>query len=412
MSERNQSLPENRPPERDVREEKRSDESGYFSGTSVSVQAGSHHTYLSKRYGSKLLAFPKAGELQLNVLTDFVEPDSDAIQETIFRSRPPSEHGWPPGPVISQVIEPESPLVALWPSISQTVIKYFARFKIEWQYMSIHRRRRLEKDFRKHDETLVLQADFEDEGDVKPCSNRIHSLLAEAHDLSWLDVEFLTSKLKLQGFEKIPKMGESLGVAGLRWSGGTLGGFVRLQKPGTDESIIAALTCHHVVRPTRQSASEPSKAGQSSATAQPKYDAVLDKVDVGHAAVAFTKTSELHIHVPSDKDFHEQDEQETKALQQAEESVAKEKKDLEERKEYGSPTEVQERHVKTANDVLNATKGNISKRKALNREFGTVLASSGHGRLGRHALDWALVRVNNTRIGDNTVWILAFHLHS
>ena len=48
-----------------------------------------------------------------------------------------------------------------------------------------------------------------------------------------------------------PYVGSSIGVAGLRWSVGTLGGFFELKKPGKTP-IPCAITCHHVVRPTRR----------------------------------------------------------------------------------------------------------------------------------------------------------------
>jgi len=55
---------------------------------------------------------------------------------------------------------------------------------------------------------------------------------------------------KLVDIANQPYLGSSIGVAGLRWSAGTLGGFFELKKPG-QTPILCAIICHYVVRPTR-----------------------------------------------------------------------------------------------------------------------------------------------------------------
>lgn len=51
-------------------------------------------------------------------------------------------------------------------------------------------------------------------------------------------------------YKKSVDIGSSLGVAGLDWSSGTLGGYINLSNTSQDP-VSCALTCHHVLRPTR-----------------------------------------------------------------------------------------------------------------------------------------------------------------
>lgn len=66
-----------------------------------------------------------------------------------------------------------------------------------------------------------------------------------------------------------PSGGVDIGVSGLDWSRGTLGGYVLLSAGAGNDPVTCALTCHHVLRPTRECA---RKADEPA----PAYDAELD----------------------------------------------------------------------------------------------------------------------------------------
>lgn len=106
-------------------------------------------------------------------------------------------------------------------------------------------------------------------------------------------------------------MGTSLGVRGLTWSAGMLGGYVGLYR-GQDAPIVCALSCHHVLRPSKGSSSGSSNATTTTTTTtmttmmmtsalEPLYNLSLDEEGRYQPAVE-AKDPSLRMEAPSTKE--------------------------------------------------------------------------------------------------------------
>lgn len=140
---------------------------------------------------------------------------------------------------------------------------------------------------------------------------RIEKILRD-HDQGHLQVELIDGVIgwwrsnddgdgqqgQKDGYAQRPSGGVGIGVSGLDWSGGTLGGYIVLSAGAGNDPVTCALTCHHVLRPTR-------KCARTAEEPTPAYDAEPDHLNYYHTAVPFNGlygNSELSVDQPSLQD--------------------------------------------------------------------------------------------------------------
>lgn len=82
--------------------------------------------------------------------------------------------------------------------------------------------------------------------------------ICRSHGQLTLRVELVNGSVERFGwaenteYHMKPPIGSSLGVGGLSWSTGTLGGYFQISQ-GDGVPFPCAVTCHHVLRPTKAS---------------------------------------------------------------------------------------------------------------------------------------------------------------
>lgn len=159
----------------------------------------------------------------------------------------------PPGPMRSFTIEPDHPLVPIWPLLRGDIRAALDEAQAPWYAIeAYHRRRTLERSD-EDDTTILVTANRREEGEWKALHEIVrgvcvahgqHGLLVELVDGS---VECFASEVT---HEKCVRMGASIAAKGVDWAAGTAGGYVKLQPPDR-KSLCCILICHHVLRPTK-----------------------------------------------------------------------------------------------------------------------------------------------------------------
>ncbi|KAK6540572.1 hypothetical protein TWF694_009363 [Orbilia ellipsospora] len=190
-------------------------------------------------------------------------------------------------------------------------------------------------------------------------------------------------------YRKAGLPGQSVGVQGIGWSTGTIGGYMLPKNPELLGQCFA-LSCHHVLLPTNKSASSEEAKGVQ----VPFYLKVVQKY---HKGVSWKLPSEVIVESPSLGDHQATLERSEAAESEAKDALA----ELKEKEVFGSQTT---RKSKSFWKIILDNLQQTSKRlQVFDRKFGTVIATSGyrvHPTMGV-SLDWGIIRVVNSRAGKN-----------
>lgn len=296
-------------------------------------------------------------------------------------------------------IEPGHPLVPDWEPLREEIETALDQSPVRWYALGVYRRRRtLEPDLTQDDTTVLVTAQQDNEVAWQALKERICDI-CRAHNQLTLRVELVDGSVNRFGpvgdieCHVKPPMGSSLALGGLCWSSGTLGGYVRLS-PTEGPSFVCAITCHHVLRPTK-----PAGLKGPDTMAPCGYDPALDAEKTYHPAVT-TPDTKLIVEQPSAARHQA-------AIKTLEDQVATYQKtvvEYEERSSMGVLSGSGELGLKKARDALISTKALLSTLRNFDRRFGHVWVTSGYDVAVRGcALDWGLVRIDEPRAGTNEV---------
>ncbi|KAF3902714.1 hypothetical protein AA313_de0201973 [Arthrobotrys entomopaga] len=208
-------------------------------------------------------------------------------------------------------------------------------------------------------------------------------------------MEFLPGEVKKAGalaanaYDTPTLCGASIGVLGVNWSAGKLGGYLE-----SDGDIVYGLTCHHVALPTK--AAESDSKGKLANTEYPSY---LDGFQKFHKA--FDKSNgEIIIAQPSCSDHGDTLEGYRSIRNQWVDSLEKIKFKYE---MLNKPADAS--RIKILEAKLKSTSEELDRLSQIERKFGRLVASSGYGvdQITGHSLDWAIFELLEPRMGINMV---------
>ncbi|KAK6519067.1 hypothetical protein TWF281_003756 [Arthrobotrys megalospora] len=214
---------------------------------------------------------------------------------------------------------------------------------------------------------------------------------------TFTDIIFAHSKVNkgaaLEGSEYggTQSCGAGIGVKGVSWSAGTVGGYFE-----SETGEIYGLSCHHVLLPTKGPLREPPNLNNDEASARKGYPEYLDTIGVYHSAFE-QRDGAIEVVQPPCGD-HIDTILELQALKKEAE------KGLEALTAKYNVLNIQAPKGKF--DNWQATIEESCKRLAeiekYDRTFGVVVASSGYkiDPMTKHSIDWALFRISENR----TVW--------
>lgn len=317
----------------------------------------------------------------------------------------------PPPSIKTFPIERDHPLLPFWPSLEKDLLGMLqASAPNAWSGLEVFRRRvELEPVPGVEDTTVVVTASKRDERSWSLLRAGIEDILRD-HGQGHLQVELIDGVIsrwrsnsdedgqrgEKGGYAQRPSGGVGIGVSGLDGSGGTLGGYVLLSAGAGKNPVTCALTCHHVLRPTRQCARKADEAA-------PAYDAELDRLGHHHAAVPFNGldgNSELSVDQPSVQDHLRTLETFTETLTFYQKLVA----DLQERMDNGMGSDKVERALQKTREKEGFLEKARDELSGFKRGFGHVLATSGYATAPEGCLlDWVLVAVSDRRVGKNVI---------
>lgn len=296
----------------------------------------------------------------------------------------------------SFAIEPEHPLIAHWPALRQDLLSGLDQSTIQWSALDVFRRRRSVEPTSEDDTTIVVTATRRDDRDWDELQERLRSICLKHGQLS-LRIELVNGSISRFGsinelpYTTRPPIGSSLSVVGLDWASGTFGGYVTLRR--LQEQWTCALTCHHVLRPTRKPGTVILQEGDQA------YDPILNEEGKVHPAV--TKPDRgLGIQQPSLMDYIEAKEW----LKETLKTFNKRKTRIEEELAIGMTSRSKEQSLETTNNTIAIYMAMEAEMSNFNSYLGHVWATSGYKIAeSKCALDWGLVCMDQARVGSNTV---------
>ena len=158
-----------------------------------------------------------------------------------------------PLPVLTFGIESSHPLIPVWPRLKPKIILALDEARIVWSSLGVFRRRQTIEP-RGEDTTIAVTAERSKGGDWSLSRSRIHSICQE-NGCPHLIVEMIDGTIYRGVAQSLPYNtrpcgGSSIGLSQVNWSAGTMGGYVRLKKKG-EATKTCAMTCHHVLQPTK-----------------------------------------------------------------------------------------------------------------------------------------------------------------
>ncbi|KAK6342353.1 hypothetical protein TWF718_007753 [Orbilia javanica] len=186
--------------------------------------------------------------------------------------------------------------------------------------------------------------------------------------------------------------GASIGVRGVSWSSGTVGGY--FQSP-TGE--VYGITCHHVLLPTKERPG--SENSESKSPAEKGHPGYLDEVGIHHSAFD-PKNGEIEVVQPPCGDHIDTVRAFSTEIRKAEEKLEGLKNKYE-----GLGVPIPDRLVGSWNHRIADSSRSLAVFKSYNRSFGTLVASSGYkvDPESRNSLDWAVFKILDERSVVNTI---------
>ncbi|KAK6515174.1 hypothetical protein TWF506_007519 [Arthrobotrys conoides] len=210
------------------------------------------------------------------------------------------------------------------------------------------------------------------------------------------NIEFLESRiakgaaLGSADYAEQAGCGACIGIAGVWWSAGTVGGYLATE----DEGEVYGLTCHHVLMPTKTKTS--SKGSSSSALRYPEF---LENIDAIHEAVS-PGTSNLAVVQPP-CGYHEDTVNSLESTKQgAEAHLNGVKNKYESLREPAPPAA-----LKMWQDRIVDLENRLNHISQFVRDFGEVVATSGYRVEPKteNSLDWGIFRIPKHRVAINIV---------
>lgn len=301
-------------------------------------------------------------------------------------------------------IEHDHPLIPLWPPIEKDLLNLLDARQVKWSGLEVFRRRNtIEPASGTDDTTVVVTATKESEPEWNEFKAALEAVIFQHRQYS-LKVEMVegiisrwrTSSSEGGGHPTRPPGGTSIGIAGIDWSSGTMGGYVRLTDGSTGSSLLCALSCHHVLRPTRKSAPAPDEAA-------PAYNPRLNLVDRYHEAVPMGRegaNTKLTVDQPSLQDHLEALRENEAAQIDVDVRISH----VQELMDEGRASEVQQGRLMRMKEDRDALKRTYTELQTFSRKFGHILATSGYTTAPEGCLlDWGLIAVEEERRGQNVV---------
>ena len=300
-------------------------------------------------------------------------------------------------------IEPNHPLVQSWATLHDDIQAVLEQQSLSypWRAIEVFRRRRTLRPSPEgiDDTTVLVTIEKGADDDHRAILARSIKAICGTHGQPTLQVEVLEGLITrlaspMHPHTKSATPGSSIGVAGLDWSSGTLGGYVTLRSSSTEERVLCALTCHHVLRPTRI-----IKPAASSPPPSPPYDSKLDVVGCYHPAIEKPDPS-LKVQQPSTADHHTACEALTSQLAETDAKIVRHEENL----EMGMESAAGQRGLEVARERRETYQRLRAEIDSFDRNLGHVWATSGYRTAAAGcAIDWGLVRVDKRREGYNEV---------
>lgn len=333
------------------------------------------------------------------------EGDSDDEYNRNVGRRPISSDPYPLGPIRTFAIEPDHPLVERWAPIHDAIKAALEQQSHlhHWCAIEVFHRRHTLKPSPEGTEDTTVMITMKEGTDANHQAVLMKSIknICNAHNQPALQVEIVEGSITRLAstthlHEREPMVGSSIGVAGLDWSSGTLGPYVAVQLSPTEEPFCCALTCHHVLRPTRHT--KPVTTSTTEALPLP-YDSELDVVGCYHLAIDRPNPS-LRVQQPSAAD-HEAARRTLKdQLAETDVTIATHEKEI----EMGMQSRLHLRGLETARRRHQTYQRLLAEIDAFECGLGHVWATSGY-RVAAFgcAVDWGLVQMDEKRVGSNEV---------
>ena len=311
-----------------------------------------------------------------------------------------------PLPVLTFGIESSHPLIPVWPRLKPKIILALDESRIAWSSVGVFRRRQTIEP-RDEDTTITVTAE-RSKGHWSLARSRIHSICQE-NGYPHLTVEMISGTIYRGIVQPLPYNtrpceGSSIGLSQVNLSAGTMGGLVQLKKE-VEVTKTCAMTCHHVLQPTKLDATIGKPAEQ-----QPK-GRVLFSTNIGntsyleiigkyHDKIPIGNKATIPVSQPSIKDKQETMEDLrtlinfwTNRINQLQEA------------NVGPRTEI---GFKVAVESKTQLENQLRDEMEFDTDFGIVLATSGYkiSKRSNCSIDWGLAEVKESRVGNNEASIL------
>ncbi len=329
------------------------------------------------------------------------------ITSVTARSNPNHRGAWrepadaPPSPLKTFAIEPDHPLLPLWPRLERDLIDLLDASPVPWSALEVFHRRCTVQSSNENDTTVIVTAMKQAEPAWLKLQTSIREYLNNQGQ-SALQVEMIDGVISRCASDKTidceyilkPSGGVSVGVTGLDWSSGTFGGYLLLKRKG-HASLPCAVTCHHVLRPTRKHTKTPSEPA-------PTYDPILDEKFHYHKGVVVDNENNdtMLVDQPSLGDHTAALERSKLNIDDYQERIKK----TEEERDAGYSSSKLKVKLARLQEAVSIMRETYLIAQSFDRVFGHIFATSGyiHASTGC-ALDWGLIAVQTSRLGQNTV---------
>ncbi|EPS43330.1 hypothetical protein H072_2684 [Dactylellina haptotyla CBS 200.50] len=200
------------------------------------------------------------------------------------------------------------------------------------------------------------------------------------------------SVLSLSEYRRASRPGQSVGVQGIGWSSGTMGGFLVGKKPELQGHCFG-MSCHHVLLPTKKSATAEEEEG----ILVPVH---LKPLNMVHKALGWNFSSEVIVESPSLGDHRDTISNLKTSRRDAEQELEKLEEKFKVTKERISTT-----RRSFWQGLIADAQQQLKKLEVFDRKAGVVIATSGYkvDPQTRMTLDWGLVKMANNKTWKNIV---------
>ncbi|KAF3104355.1 hypothetical protein TWF102_002997 [Orbilia oligospora] len=297
-----------------------------------------------------------------------------------YQSRPESEprHRWEP-------IHSASPAAVIWNEHLDSTMRYLTRKGIKWTALHLGLL----------NQKVTIAVLYEDNGPWdREVVERELRYFYFPHQI-FTDIVFSQARvnkgaaLGASEYSDTQSCGAGVGVRGVSWSAGTVGGYFE-----SETGELYGLTCHHVLLPTKTHPnSNDDRSGFSVTKGYPEY---LDTVGLHHSAFK-PEDGAIEVVQPPCVDHFDTLLELQALIKNAEEGL----KTLKAKYEVlGIP--VPKKKAESWQAIIKDSSRQLAATRLYNRTFGTVISSSGYkvDLETKGSIDWGLFEISRSR----SVW--------